>query len=412
MKSSIFLGIGGSGMKGLAYLLREQGEKVIGFDDNPETSEVSLKEAIASLSDVSRLVYTDSAAADHALRKAAEALHMQQTPYQQALGEFSQGYTTIAITGTHGKSSTTAFLSHIMIEAGLDPTVLVGASMPSLPGKHARLGKSQYFIVEADEYRKHFLELSPSHIIITSIDFDHPDAFSSLQDVEHAYEEFMQSMNPDGIVVLPEHEQISHPTMTFPATVHTIPKDAISDIRVVLPGKHMRMNGALAVALAETLGVPRDMAIASLNTFPGLARRFELLGTVNGCDIRSDYGHHPAEIAATITGSREIYPTSHVIAVFEAHMPLRLHTFFSDFVEALSYADEVCLVPPFVPAGRDSMATEDIARLEQELVSKGKKTTYTDHVSDFLLHMEPGSVALLFSAGALDSLVRKTVNKV
>src|SRR3989344_9051790 len=194
MKTSIFLGVGGAGMKGLAYLLRESGETVIGYDNNADASEVSLEEAVAALSTVDRLVYTDAAVATHPLREAALKINVPQTPYQEALGEFSQQYTTIAITGTHGKSSTTAFLAHILIEAGFDPSVLVGASMPSLEGKNAQLGKGKYFIVEADEYRKHFLELSPSHIIITTIDFDHPDAFSSLHDVEKAYEEFLTKL--------------------------------------------------------------------------------------------------------------------------------------------------------------------------------------------------------------------------
>lgn len=411
MKTSIFLGIGGAGMKGLAYLLRERGETVIGYDNNADVSEVSLEEALAALSTADALVYTDAAVGSHPLREAARTHHVSQVPYQAALGEFSQGYTTIAITGTHGKSSTTAFLAHILMEAGLDPSVLVGASMPSLKGLHAQLGKSKYFIVEADEYRKHFLELSPSHIIITTIDFDHPDAFSSLQDVEHAYEEFMHKLPEGGMVVLPQQEKASHSTMSFPANTVSVSPEQTADITVVLPGEHMRMNGALAVTLAEALGVPRQQAIESLKTFPGLARRFELLGTVNGCDIRSDYGHHPAEISATIAGAREVYPDSHVVAVFEAHMPLRLHTFFKDFVSALATADEIVIVPPFVPEGRDSSATEDALKLEQDLSALGKQATYSENNTEFLHKLQENTTVLLFSAGSLDSLVRKTILK-
>ncbi len=409
MKTSVFLGIGGAGMKGLAYLLRESGENVIGFDNNEDVSEASLEEATAAIPHADRVVYTDAAVATHPLRESAAIANIPQVPYQQALGEFSQGYTTIAITGTHGKSSTTAFLAHICIEAGLDPSVLVGASMPSLKGLHAQLGKSKYFIVEADEYRKHFLELTPAHIVITTIDFDHPDAFTSLEDVERAYEEFIGKMGPDGILVLPEEEKTSHPAMTFPPNTVSVSKDETEGIQVVLPGIHMRMNAALAIRIAEALGISKELAMNALRSFPGLSRRFELLGTVNGCDIRSDYGHHPAEIAATITGSREIYPNSHIIAVFEAHMPLRLHTFFPEFVNALAHADEVVIVPPFVPAGRDSTATEDALQLQSEIVAKGKKATYSENPTDFISHLEGTSVALLFSAGTLDSVVRKSV---
>jgi UDP-N-acetylmuramate--alanine ligase len=409
MKTSVFLGIGGAGMKGLAYLLRESRENVIGFDNNSELSDVSLEEAVEALSTADRLVYTDAAISTHPLREAALEASITQVPYQEALGDFSRQYTTIAITGTHGKSSTTAFLAHICIQAGLDPSVLVGASMPSLRGHHAQLGKSKYFIVEADEYRKHFLELSPVHIVITTIDFDHPDAFSSIQDVEKAYEEFMQKLPMNGLVVLPEKEKLAHPTMSFPANTISLSEKATASIEVSLPGQHMRMNAALAVTIAESLGVPKQIAIDSLRSFPGLSRRFELLGTANGCDIRSDYGHHPAEIAATITGAREVYPDSHITAVFEAHMPLRLHTFFDDFVSALATADEVVIVPPFVPAGRDTTATEDALQLQEKLLAAGKKATYSENPTDFLSHLSKNTIILLFSAGSLDSIVRKSL---
>ncbi|MEK7498999.1 MAG: Mur ligase family protein, partial [Patescibacteria group bacterium] len=189
MKTSVFLGVGGSGMRGLAYLLREQGEKIVGFDDAPGLSELSLEQALKEVSTANRLVYSDAALESHALRVEAKRIGIPQIPYQQALGAFAHNYQTIAITGTHGKSSTTAFLAHICIQTGLDPVVLVGANMESLRGKHAQYGKGKYFIVEADEYRNHFLELFPAHAIITTIDFDHPDSFSSLQDTEKAYQE-------------------------------------------------------------------------------------------------------------------------------------------------------------------------------------------------------------------------------
>ncbi len=411
MKTSVFLGIGGAGMKGLAYLLRESGETIIGFDDNAQLSEVSLTEALEAIRHADRVVYTDAAVETHPLRQAAQEIGIPETPYQQALGEFSRAYTTIAITGTHGKSSTTAFLAHICIEAGLDPSVLVGASMPTLPGLHARRGKSQYFIVEADEYRKHFLELSPAHIIITSIDFDHPDAFSSITDVEKAYEEFIALRTADGMLVLPEEEKLSHPAISFPANTVTVSEQEALNVHVSLPGQHMRMNATLAVRIAEALGVPNQVALDALHTFPGLGRRFELLGSFHGCDIRSDYGHHPAEIAATLHGAREIYPNSSLIAVFEAHMPLRLRTFFADFVAALSIADEIVIVPPFVPEGRDSGALEDAIALQDELAKKGKKALYRENPTDFLHTLTSGSVAILFSAGSLDAIVRKSVIK-
>ncbi|MDA1169106.1 MAG: Mur ligase family protein [bacterium] len=411
MKTSLFLGVGGSGMRGLAYLLRQQGEQISGFDDAPGASEISLEEAQKELPRADRLVYSDAAQENHPLRIEAKRAGIREVPYQKALGEFSCDYQTIAITGTHGKSSTTAFLAHICIEAMLDPVVLVGANMESLRGKHAQFGQGKYFIVEADEYRNHFLELFPAHSIITTIDFDHPDSFSSLQDTEKAYQKFISHLAPDGLLVIPEHEKMRHPSIVFPQQTTTVSDKDIIDIQTSLPGKHMRMNGALAVKLAEKIGIPRANAIASLKTFPGLSRRFELLGTYNGCDIRSDYGHHPAEISTTIEGAREVYPTARIVAVFEAHMPLRLRTFYSDFVNALSLADEIVIVPPFAPTGRDDNGVDDAIQLKNDLLRAGKPAQYTEDSTEFLHHLQSDSIALLFSAGALDATVRNFVKK-
>lgn len=411
MKSTLFLGIGGAGMRGLAYLLRERGETVVGYDDNIETTEISLSEAFRTLSSVHNLVYTDAALETHPLRIQAKQLGITQTPYHKALGEFSRDYQTIAVTGTHGKSSTTAFLAHICMKAGLDPCVLVGANMETLAGKHAQFGRGNYFIAEADEYRKHFLELTPAHCIITTIDFDHPDSFSSLEDTEQAYGQFLTQMQKGGTLVIPEDEQKRHNSIHFPETTIPVPTTDALHIRVPLPGTHMRMNAALAVTLAEKLGISRESAIDSLQTFPGLSRRFELLGTYNGCDIRSDYGHHPAEIAAALQGARETYPTQTILAVFEAHMPLRLRTFFDDFVAALSLADEIVIVPPFGPIGRDDNGIEEAVRLKDDLLTRGKHAAYNERSLEFLDHLESNTVAVLFSAGSLDAHVRKTVNK-
>lgn len=416
--SIVFLGIGGSGMRGLAYLLEQSDETIIGYDDNPEYTMCSLHEAATALKTADRLIYTDAAVQDHPLREAARTLGVCEVAYQTALGEFSQEYITIAVTGTHGKSSTTAFLAHILIENKLDPTVLLGANMPTLPGGHARLsgkqariGKSKFFIVEADEYRRHFLELSPAHCIITSIDFDHPDAFSSLEDTEHAYSEFISRIQAGGQVIAPLAEIKNHPNIAWlPDTISVSDNDA-QKIAVPIPGRHMQMNAALACEAAYLLGIAPQHARKALATFPGLSRRFELLGTYNGTEIRSDYGHHPTEISATLAGARQMHPHARITAIFEAHMPLRLQTFFSAFITALASADVVLIVPPFVPAGRDSGgAILDAQRLAQEITKKGTPATYIPDISEFPDALD-GDIAIGFSAGTLDSYLRKIVKK-
>lgn len=411
MSKILFLGAGGTGMRGLMYLFQEKENEVAAFDDNPDFDGLSLVDALSSLATTSLVVYTDAALHTHPLRQAAHEHNIRQLPYHGALGEFSRDYTTIAVTGTHGKSSTTAFLAHMCMEAGLDPTVLIGAKMPGLPGEHARLGKGKYFIVEADEYRSHFLTLSPAHAIITTVDFDHPDAFSSLADVEDAYSKFLDLLDSSGVLAVPEMEFQNHPAIAWPKNTILVQSEDIPSFQPPIPGKHMAMNALLAASIAEQLGIPKQTALASLTTFPGLERRFELLGTIRGCDIRSDYGHHPAEIKATIASARQAYPKKHLTVLFEAHMPLRLRTFFDDFAAALSGADTIVVTAPFAPAGRDESGVEDAKRLADMLTKSGNKALYRENIQEYMTRELESDVLLFFSAGTLDFLMRKIVNQ-
>jgi UDP-N-acetylmuramate--alanine ligase len=338
----------------------------------------------------------------------------QESAYHEFLGHIANQYHVLAITGTHGKSSTTAFLAHIFIEAGLDPLVVVGAGMPTLPGKHARYSKGKYFIVEADEYRNHFYALEPNNIIITSVDFDHPDSFSSLQDVEKSYSHFIGQLREGGTVFVPEQEYRGHQNISWPKDSNIIPTENSDDIVVPLPGEHMRRNASLAVALAEKFGITREKAIESLKTFPGLSRRFELLGKINNTEIRSDYGHHPTEITATIAGAREFAPNTRIVALFEAHMPQRLHAFFDDFASALALADEVIITKPFIPAGRDEEVLDDIYRLKDVISSKNipVKCIFDDTELYTAIATKEPCIALIFSAGTLDGRMRELVKNI
>lgn len=413
METILFIGVGGAGMRAVAYLTEQDGNTVIGYDDNPDVSSYTQKEVLNMLPTINSLVYTDAAVFEHPLRVAFRNTGKQESAYHEFLGRIASNYHVLAVTGTHGKSSTTAFLAHILIEADLDPTVVVGASMPSLPGKHARYGKGKYFVVEADEYRNHFYKLTPHDIIITSIDYDHPDAFTGLADVEKSYEHFMQLLKPGGTVFVPEAEHTAHQDISWPPVTSNVPEQDSEAMRVPLPGKHMRQNASLAVALAEKLGVDKGSAITSLTTFPGLARRFELLGTIGDVEIRSDYGHHPTEIQATLAGAREFAPDTPIIAIFEAHMPQRLHAFFDDFASALAQADEVIITKPFIPAGRDEQSLEDAYRLKDAIILQKTPTECIFNDSELvasIAHKKP-CIGIIFSAGTLDGRMREFVNK-
>ncbi|MBI3255893.1 MAG: hypothetical protein HYZ63_02885 [Candidatus Andersenbacteria bacterium] len=410
------LGIEGSGMRGLAFLLTQRGLTVAGSDDKVTEKRqihgytvVPESEAAKALGESDVLVYSDAVKSDHPLRVLAQEQGKRQLAYQEALGEFAKEFQVLAVTGTHGKSSTTAMLAHILIEAGQDTTVLVGASIPQFGGRNARAGKGKYLVVEADEYRRHFLALFPAHVIITSIDFDHPDYFSGLPDVENAYSEFMQQVKAGGAVFAPARVKATHSNLTWPNTTVEVSDEVLTP----LPGKHMRENAALAVCLAEKVGVSRQQAINSLQTFEGLSRRMENVGTIKETEVYSDYGHHPHEIQATIAGAREKFDGKKIGVMVEPHMIERLETYFEDFVQALSAADCVLLCPVFYPKGREGGVSTKLDLLGQRLEDMGKpveKLESYDTLRSALLKMsQKTDVMIAFTAGVLDSKLRKVL---
>lgn len=401
-KTIFLLGIGGTGMRGLATLLAAQGKTVIGSDQQYEIIRewpdmaawkiVAERDGGQLLEQADLLIHTDAAEPSHPLLTQAAQRGLAVLPYHVALGELSQAFTTIAVTGTHGKSSTTAFLAHILIEAGKDPSVLVGAPMPTWQGG-ARVGASDLLVVEADEYREHFLTLEPAHAIIVSVDFDHPDYFRSLEHVQQAYQRFRARVT--GTII----------------TTEELTGDDFVNVPAPLPGTHMLHNAALAVKMAVRLGVSREEAIAALQSFPGMGRRFEKLGTLGAMEVYSDYGHHPREIEATLHAAQDTFASKKILVVFEAHTLERLRVFFEDFREVLSHADGAVLVPVFIPAGREHESAEAQQKLQALQAELPQNTWRIDHYAelrDILQKLSPRfDVALAFTAGRLDAELRR-----
>lgn len=382
-KSVFMVGAGGSGMRGLAFILKNKGKKIVGVD-----RDYNEKIAQQDLAQSELLIFSDAVADDHPLRSQARKQNIAEMAYHVAVGELARTYTTVAVAGTHGKSSTTAVLAHIMIEAGLDPTVLVGASVPSWQGQNARVGNSEFFLVEADEYRDHFLSLEPAYAIVTTVDFDHPDYFNSLADVKKSFDKFIRQV-----------------------TGEVVTSDKVA--RDFVAGEHMQYNAALALKMAEKLGVERSRAEKSLASWRGLSRRMEELGDWKGIKIVSDYGHHPKEIATTLAAARNKYIDQKILVLFEAHTLERLKVFSQNFVEVLSKADGVLLTPIFIPPGREEEtqeASEELGLLLHDLSNHGVLTQQIFNYSELTPKLEQLAsqydVALAFTAGELDSKLR------
>ncbi len=416
-----FIGINGSGMRGLAYLLEKQGKAIAGTDSNMEDAEkggqyelATEEEAGPLLAKADLVIYSDAVAPDHPLRRQAEADNKSILSYQEALGQFAQGFTNvIAVTGTHGKSSTTAMLAHIFIEAGANPTVLVGASVPQWNNRNAYAGGQEYFIVEADEYREHFLYLQPTHAIIINIEWDHPDYFLSIDEVRDAFQKFTGSVKKLIVTSPALHEWVTQWSSVM--ILSTDPSARLQDDIAILPGEHMKSNARLAAVMAyEVLGVVPEQALQHLTTFKGLSRRFELIGQIAGKDIYSDYGHHPTEITATLKAAQEKFPDKKILVCFEAHTAERLHALWLEFVACLSIADGVIIVPVFRPAGR-TLQGQDFA-LEKQLGEALEKQTNVwlcptyDELKPTLHQVLVNyDLVLAFTAGVLDGKLRNLV---
>jgi len=339
-------GIGGIGLSAYAALQKADGHTVSGSDRSLSDVTRDLEEQGISVfdsqdgshvpADADLFVYSEAIPEDAPERVRAKELGIKQCNYFQALGELSKDYTVIAVCGTHGKSSTTAMATVVLLEAGLDPTVVVGTKIPQLGNRNWRKGESDIFLLEACEYRGSFLNLYPNIILMTNVDGDHFDSFSSLEDYHNAYTEFIARL-PDGGVVIthgsdPECVQVAN---TF------IDADAYPLPSLNVPGRHMQENAQLVVALADYLKID---AASALLKFTGTWRRMEIKGdTKSGVTVIDDYAHHPKEIVATIAATREAFADRRIVCLFQPHTHDRTIRFYDDFLKAFDGVDLVII---------------------------------------------------------------------
>lgn len=420
------IGIGGSGMRGLAYLLAKAGNHVIGTDDQYENLTTELKNEpytlmngqsfTVAIKDCDSVIYTDAIKENNPLVAIAKQNNITVSGYNQALGELSQGYTTIAIAGTHGKSTTTAMLSQILVDNKNDPTVIIGAGVPQWNNRHAREGKGEYMIVEADEYRDHFLTLRPKYIIITSIEHDHPDYFPGLEDTLNSFQQFLNNLEPEGKVITLQSITDKYKSLQWPDGTLSINDRLSENIKTTIPGEHMRLNALLAINLADQLGIERDSSMTAISNFQGISRRFEVLGEYEGMEIVSDYGHHPTEIKETLKATKEKYGEKRILTIFEGHTAGRLDKFKDQFVKALSKNNELIIAPTYAPKGRndDNITEQALSNIERDVKNNGIEVTMIKNYKQLPLILASKEtnydVVIGFSAGNLDRELRKIVN--
>jgi UDP-N-acetylmuramate--alanine ligase len=319
-------------------------------DDSPATLgplreagiNVILKKDYKELPEADLYVYSDAwLNRGPEILEAAKKTGKPVLSYAEALGIFAKDYKVIAISGTHGKTTTTAMVADILIDAGLDPTVIVGSFVPKFAnanlgsraesrdkkGSNFRQGYGNYLVVEADEYNRHMLELHPYIGAITNMEADHLDCYKDLDDIKKAFDQFLS--------------QSENKISNYEKYMAKIPKLSV-------PGQHNRKNAALAIAIADFLKIDLKITQKSLSEFMGTWRRLEKRGvTETGTVVYDDYAHHPTEVRASIEALRELYPKGSykLTIVFQPHLYSRTKALFADFAKCFHGADKIVLLP-------------------------------------------------------------------
>lgn len=383
-------GIGGIGLSAYAALMRARGHTVSGSDRSDSPLLEDLRQQGISIilrqdgndfpADVDLFVYSEAVPVDAPERVIARDRGIESLSYFHAVGELSKNYFLISICGTHGKSSTTAMVARLLIAAGKDPTVIVGTKMPELGNRNFRAGTSKIFVLESCEYRRSFHFLSPSIALMTNVDGDHFDAYATLEEYQDAFVEFLKRLPSDGVVITHATTEPDCARVAAASGRSVIDADSQPELRLSVPGKHMRENAKLALALAEHLGIDRALAQTALEGFRGTWRRMELKGTY-GDDILvvDDYAHHPREIRASLQAMRETYPDRRIVVAFQPHTHDRILKLYKDFLASFTDADLV-VIPDVYNARSDiETAFVDVDALVSDIARESSVPCFYCH---------------------------------
>jgi UDP-N-acetylmuramate--alanine ligase len=350
-----FIGIGGIGISSIARMLLLEGKKVSGSDRDASKVTEELEKAGASIVigqkkenvpvDCDLIIYTVAIGQDNPEFVEAKRLGTKMLTYPETLNIISKEKYTIAVSGTHGKTTTTAMVAKVMIDNGLEPTVIVGSLIGN---SNFIMGKSKYLVVEADEYKKSFHNLEPSIMVITNIDEDHLDFYKDLADIQNSFLHLAQKLPVDGFLIcntkLPNLQSIIN---NVRCKVIDYSEIKLTE-KLLVPGEHNRQDAKAAVAVGQVLGVDPQKANSAVAQFSGTWRRFEYKGkTDSGALVYDDYAHNPQKVKAALQGARELYPDKKIVVVFQPHLFSRTKLLLNEFAKSFNDADEVILTPIF-----------------------------------------------------------------
>ncbi|MBU2564129.1 UDP-N-acetylmuramate--L-alanine ligase [Patescibacteria group bacterium] len=406
VKKIHFIGIGGVGVSAIARMARLKKIKVSGSDQSISLlaekiqnigGKIYIGHKKENIKNVDMVVYSPAIEQDNPELIYAKELNIPCFSYPEILGLISKDAFTIAISGTHGKTTTVSMLAEVLIYSNLDPTVVVGGLLKKQQDNFV-LGSSNIFLVEACEYKKSFLNLYPDILVITNIDSDHLDYYSSFKEIQKTFNKLIDLVPKDGHIICNSKD------VNVKRKIIDYTKEKI-DFNLLVPGEHNRSNAKIVLAVGKLLNIKREKIVKILKKYEGTWRRFDYMGmTKNNSLVYNDYAHHPNEIKATIQGTREKYPDKKLIVVFQPHLYSRTKIFLNDFKEALDMADKVIITDIYSAREKDdgSIHAKDLLT---------KKSKYIKETKNIIkkLKEEKDSIILIISAGDVYKIGEKLV---
>ncbi len=442
IKKIHFVGIGGIGMSGIAELLLNQGYRVSGSDlKESDTTrrlselggEISFGHQAENIQEVDVVVTSTAVKADNPEVVEAHRQHVAVIPRAEMLAELMRMKYGIAIAGTHGKTTTTSMMSLVLHHAGVDPTAVIGGKLDAF-GSNAKLGRGKFLVAEADESDGSFMHLSPTIAVVTNIDEDHLDFYSGLAEIKQIFIDFINKVpfygravlcldDPNIQEILPEVKKryltygfssqadffatdVQHRQGRTSFTAHYQGRE-LGRISFKLPGRHNVLNALAVIAVAMELEVPFQTIIGGFRNFGGLQRRFQVRDEVNGVMIVDDYGHHPAEIKATLAAAKAGWK-KRVVAVFQPHRYSRTSALFEDFKTSFYQAD-LLVVTDVYAAGEEPIEGATAEALCQGIIDHGHKDcryvgSLEDASKELAELVEPGDLVITLGAGNVNQV--------
>jgi UDP-N-acetylmuramate--alanine ligase len=439
IKNIHFVGIGGIGMSGIAEILSARGIHVSGCDLKISSGtdllasrgiDVVTGHDPAHVQDADLVVYTSAVKGSNAELDAARGRGIPVVKRKEILGAIANEKRGVAVSGTHGKTTTSAMIACILEEAGLDPTVIVGGMLRNL-GTNARNGRGAFAVVEADEYDRSFHELHPDVAVVTNIEPDHLEYYQTFEAIEEAFAIFagqarvvvgcvdeaavaklLEGLRPAHKTIgygLSENAEVRAVDISFHDRGSSFEVPGVGFFKLFAPGEHNVRNALAAIAVARELGIEAATIANALARFLGVDRRFQILGDYAGAIVVDDYAHHPTEIRATLEAARRGYPERRLIALFQPHLYSRTIDFAREFAAALALAD-VALVAPIYAAREqpvDGISARIISDASErvEFLDRG----HTEILNELRRRLGPNDLFITMGAGDVHEIAEALV---